>query len=108
MYTVILVTAKDEEEAQRIAVALLNERLIACANIVKDVRSLFWWDGKVDTAQEVMLVLKSKKNLFAKIARVVKSVHSYQVPEIIALPIISGDSAYLKWIDTSTRKGKKT
>jgi len=107
MHCVVLVTAKDEEEAGRIADTLLKAKLIACANIIKDVKSLFWWEGKIDNAQEVLLVLKTRRALFAKVAKTVKIVHSYNVPEIIALPIISGYNPYLKWIDASTKKGKK-
>jgi len=103
----VLVTAKDTSEAKRIAKALLEVKLIACANIIKDVQSLFFWDGKINKASEVLLVLKSKRSLFHKIVKVVKSVHSYEVPEIIALPIINGYNPYLKWIDRSTRKGRK-
>ena len=106
MYCVVLVTAKDVDEAQRIADKLLKEKLVACANIVKDVKSLFWWEGKIDVAQEVMLVLKTRRALFAKLAKTVKMVHSYNVPEIIALPIISGYNPYLKWINDSTKQRK--
>lgn len=108
MYIVVLITAKDVEEAERIAAALLKEKLIACANIIKDVHSFFWWDAKIDSAQEVLLILKSKKSLFKRIVKSVTSVHSYKVPEIIALPIIHGYNPYLKWINESTSKGKHT
>ena len=105
-YIVILITAKDVSEAERIARALLEEKLIACANIVKDVKSLFRWEGKIDAAQEVILVLKTRRALFAKLVKTVKMVHSYSVPEIIALPIVSGYNPYLKWIDDSTKQRK--
>ena len=106
MHCVVLVTAKDVDEAQRIADKLLKEKLIACANIVKDVKSLFRWEGKIDAAQEVILVLKTRRALFAKLVKTVKMVHSYNVPEIIALPIVSGYNPYLKWIDDSTKQRK--
>jgi len=107
MHCVVLVTAKDTDEAQKIADKLLKEKLVACANIVKDVKSLFWWEGKIDDAQEVILILKTRRALFAKVAKTVKMIHSYNVPEIIALPIISGYNPYLKWIDESTKARKK-
>jgi len=108
MYIVVLVTAKDKQEAKRIAAALLEEKLIACANILDGVKSLFWWEAKIDNADEVLLLLKSKKGLFNKIVRCVRMVHSYKVPEIIALPIIKGYNPYLKWIDESTRTKKRS
>ena len=107
MYCVVLITIKDVQEAKRIANRLLEEKLIACANIIKDVQSFFWWEGKIDQAQEVMLVLKTKRSLFGKLVKSVKKMHSYNVPEIIALPIVTGYNPYLKWISSSTIKGKK-
>ena len=100
-YIVVLVTAKDKKEATKIAKGLLEAKLIACANIIDGVQSLFWWQGKIDSSKEVLLVLKTKKTLFKKLSEKVKSLHSYQTPEIIALPIINGSEDYLKWIDSS-------
>ena len=103
MHIVVLVTAKDAKEARKIANGLLQDKLVACANIVAGVRSIFWWQGKIDSSKEALLVLKTKKTLFKKVAAKVKVLHSYQVPEIIALPIAAGSSDYLKWINTSVR-----
>ena len=96
---VVLVTAKDKKEASKIARGLLEAKLIACANIVEGVGSLFWWQGKIDSSKEVCLILKTKKILFKKVIAQVKSLHSYQTPEIIALPIIAGSKDYLQWLD---------
>jgi periplasmic divalent cation tolerance protein len=101
-YIVVLVTAKDKKEAGKIARGLLEAKLIACANIVEGVQSLFWWQGKIDSSKEVLLILKTKKILFKKVLSQVKSLHSYQTPEIIALPIIAGSKDYLQWLDSST------
>ena len=95
---VVFVTAKDATEAQKISEKLLNEKCAACISVIEGVRSLFWWEGKVDRADEVFMIIKSQKKLFPKIIKAVKSVHSYSVPEIIALPIIDGQKDYLKWI----------
>ncbi len=103
MYIIILITAKDKKEADKIAQALIKNKLAACVNILPGVQSLFWWQGKVDQAKEALLVVKSRKEKFAKIAKLVKSVHSYDVPEIIAIPIVSGFKPYLNWIDESIR-----
>ncbi len=100
-YIVVLVTAKDKKEAGRIARGLLRAKLIACANIIEGVQSLFWWQGKIDMSQEVLLVLKTKKILFRKVLNQVKSLHSYQTPEIIALPLVAGSEDYLAWISSS-------
>jgi periplasmic divalent cation tolerance protein len=100
-YIVIFVTAKDRHEAEKIAQGLLKAKLIACANIIEGIQSLFWWQGKVDSSQEAMLILKTKKSLFKKIVAKVKSLHTYQTPEIIAMPLVAGSWDYLKWMDSS-------
>jgi len=102
-YVVILVTAKDKKEAERIARGLLEARLIACANIIEGVQSLFWWQGKIDESREVMLMIKTKKSCFKKVSVTIKSLHSYQTPEIIALPIVEASQDYLGWINASVR-----
>ncbi len=99
---VIFVTASSEEEAQKIANGLLQKKLIACANIMSGVKSMFWWQGKIDHANEYLLILKTQRKLFPKVAKTVKSLHSYDVPEIIALPIIEGEEGYLKWLANET------
>ena len=98
---VILITTGSEEEAHRIADQLLNQRKAACVNIVPRVDSLFWWQGKLDSAQESLLVIKTKTSKLKEITELVKKVHSYEVPEVIALPIIGGNEDYLKWLDTT-------
>lgn len=103
MYIVIFVTAANKEEAGKIGNKLIELRLAACVNIINGVKSVFRWEGKPDSAEEVLLVIKSKKSKFAAIAKLVKSLHSYQVPEIIALPIIAGEKKYLEWLNDSLR-----
>jgi len=101
MYIVVLITAKNKKEANKMAAKLVEDKLVACVNLVKDIKSIFWWEGKVDKADEVLLVLKSKKSCFKRIVKTVKSLHSYTVPEIIALPILDGNKDYLDWIKES-------
>lgn len=98
-YTVLFITASNGEEAHKIAEALLNQRKVACVNIVPRVSSLFWWQGKLDSAQESLLIIKTKASLLPEIINLVKGVHSYEVPEIIALPIVGGNQDYLEWLD---------
>ncbi len=103
MHIVIFVTASNSEEAQKIADKLIESKLAACANIIDNIKSVFWWEGKPDSANETLLIIKSKKSKLSKIIQLVKSLHSYKVPEIIALPIVAGDKNYLNWIDDSLR-----
>ena len=104
MYIVILITCPNKKEAQKIAQALIAGKLAACVNIIENIQSIFWWKAKVDHARESLLIVKSGKLKLTKIIRLVKSLHSYQVPEIIALPILAGNKDYLRWIDESIRK----
>ncbi|MGD0335484.1 MAG: divalent-cation tolerance protein CutA [Candidatus Omnitrophota bacterium] len=103
MYTVILVTVPSKAEARRIARGLLKEKLAACVNIIGRVDSLFWWKGKIEQAAESLLIIKSRRSKAKKIIQAVKSMHSYEVPEIICLPIVEGHKPYLRWIDESIR-----
>jgi periplasmic divalent cation tolerance protein len=98
MLIVIFITTKNGREAKKIATKLIEEKLIACANMIKGVNSIFHWKGKVDKASEVLLILKSKKSCFPKIIKIVKKYHSYDVPEIIAMPITDGSRDYLNWV----------
>jgi len=100
-YVVVFVMVSDEKEATKIVRNLLKDRLIACANIVGPVSSLFWWKGKIDKANEFLVIMKSRKNLFKKLSERVKELHSYEVPEVIALPVIEGLPSYLNWLGTS-------
>jgi len=106
MWVIILITTGNEEEGHKIAELLVNQRKAACVNTVPKVASLFWWEGKLDSAQESLLLVKTKASLFPEIVELVKRVHSYEVPEIIALPIIAGNGDYLTWLDTSVEQGK--
>ena len=103
-YCVVFVTAGSRSEARRIARALLEQRLVACANIVPGIESHYWWEGKIDHAREWLLVMKTQRSKFRAVERAVKQLHSYQVPEIIALPLFAGQTDYLRWIDISLSK----
>jgi len=102
-YTVLFITASNGEEAHKIAEVLLNQRKVACVNIVPRVSSLFWWQDKLDSAQESLLIIKTKASLLPEIINLVKGVHSYEVPEIIALPIVGGNQDYLEWLDKEVK-----
>ena len=100
---VILITTGTDGEARRVAEALLEHRKAACVNIVPKVTSLFWWEGQMDSDQESLLIVKSKASLFDEIVSLVKEVHGYDVPEVIALPIVGGNPDYLDWIGEETQ-----
>jgi len=101
---IVLITAGNEEEAHKIAELLVNEKKAACVNILPGVDSLFWWEGKIESARESLLLVKTKASLFPEIVELVKRTHSYEVPEIIALPIVTGSEDYLKWLDTACQQ----
>ena len=103
-YIVVFVTTKDIEEASSIGQRLLEKRLVACANIVNPVQSLFWWEGKIDQGQEALMILKTQYSQFEEVTKEVKAAHSYSVPEILALPVLDGQKDYLKWVDDSIVK----
>ena len=101
-YIVVFITVKDPEEAQKVAKALLKRRQAACANIVPEVDSHFWWKDKLDATKESLLIVKTKESLLPELIKSVRRVHSYSIPEIIAIPIIGGSRDYLEWIDSET------
>jgi periplasmic divalent cation tolerance protein len=101
---VVLITASNKDEAAMIGATLVNERLAACVNIVPEIRALFFWEGKTQDAQETLLIVKSRLPLMEKIVSRVKALHSYSVPEVIALPIVAGSADYLGWLRESTRE----
>ena len=99
-FVIVLVTTKDKTEAENISQTLLKHRLIACANIIHPVTSCFVWLGKIDAAEECLIVMKSRADLFGELAQRVKELHSYQVPEVLALPIVEGSTDYLAWMSS--------
>ena len=98
----VLITCATSEQAQTIARAVVEQGLAACVNIIPQVRSLFSWENKLSEEEEVLLLVKTRRPLFRELALSVKALHSYSVPEIIALPVIAGSSSYLKWIEDVT------
>lgn len=99
---VVFITASDEEEASKISKALVEAKLAGCINIIKDIRSIYSWQGKIEDEKEVLMIAKTRKPLFDSLMKKVKELHSYTVPEIIALPIIQGSEDYLKWLKEVT------
>jgi periplasmic divalent cation tolerance protein len=100
---VVLVTVGSREEGERIAEELVTQRLAACVNIVGPITSIYRWLGTVERGQELLLIIKTRAALYGALEARVKSVHSYQNPEVIALPIRAGAAAYLDWLRGETR-----
>lgn len=98
----ILVTAGSETEAETIAKTLVEERLAACVNLVSPIRSIYRWEGKITDDREWLLMIKTQAARFAAVAARVTALHSYQVPEVLAVPIQAGAEAYLRWVRAET------
>jgi periplasmic divalent cation tolerance protein len=102
-YGVVFITTSSKKEAEEIAEALVSSGVAACANIIADIKSVFMWRGKKQTCRESLLIIKTKANKFGQLKKKVKKIHSYEVPEIIFLPIVKGDARYLNWIKEVVR-----
>ena len=105
---VVLVTAGSETEATNIARALVEQELVACVNVLPGVRSIFQWKGNVTEEREFLLVAKTVSQVFEQVATTVKSLHSYDVPEVIALPIRHGLPEYLSWVRDVTKQASQS
>lgn len=100
---VVLITAPSKDEAEKLGTMLVEKSLAACVNIISGVTSIFVWEGKPCREEETLLLIKTRKSLFQPLCEAVLGCHSYSVPEIIALPILAGSPAYLKWIEDATQ-----
>ena len=97
-FIVVYVTVGSPEEGDRLARALVEERLAACVNRIRPVQSVYRWQGKVEQSEEELLIIKTNERLFERLKKRVEELHSYSVPEIIALPILKGNESYLQWL----------
>lgn len=100
---VIFITTASIDEAEKISNALVEQKLVACSNVISPIHSIFRWQGEICKEAEVLLILKSVKTRFVEIVTEVKKLHSYQTPEIIALPIMDGSPEYLQWVTDETK-----
>jgi periplasmic divalent cation tolerance protein len=101
-YIIVFITAPNEKEAVFISRTIVGERLAACVNIIPSVRSIYSWQGRIEDGQEILLIVKTKKSLFERLQARVKELHSYEVPEIIGLPVVEGSKEYLEWLGQET------
>lgn len=102
-FIVIYCTVPDRKEGKDIAKALVGKKFAACVNIMDKMESVFSWDGKMSEEREALLIIKTKRELFDKVNALIQGMHSYNVPEVIAMPIIEADENYLKWIEYETK-----
>lgn len=102
-FAIVLVTAPDLKTARRLAAAALEARLIACANLVPRIESHYWWQGKLERASEVLLVIKTTRNRLGALEKLVLTHHPYDTPEFLVLPLTSGSERYLAWLDAGCR-----
>lgn len=102
-YQVVLVTAPDAEVGRKVAQKVLEEKLVACVNIVPQIESMYWWEGKIDSSNEVLLVMKTLTAHIKDLETAVIAAHPYDTPEFVVLPITAGSQKYLSWITDSTR-----
>lgn len=98
---VVFLTAADSEEADRLAELLISQRLAACVQILPEMKSVYRWQGQIERQKEVLVIAKTTQTKFAVLEREVRAIHSYETPEIVALPLTAGSADYLKWLRSS-------
>lgn len=96
---VVFSTCGSEEQARRIARGLVESRLAACVQVTAGIRSIYQWQGKIEEEDEVLLVIKSRRDLFRRLEAALRKMHTYEVPEVVAIPVVEGSADYLHWLD---------
>ncbi len=104
-YIQVSTTVEKKEDAETIARTLVEIRAAACAHVIGPMRSIYWWKGKVEASTEWLCMMKTRKELYGDLEAGLKAVHPYEVPEIVAVPLVTGSEQYLRWIDEETKKG---
>jgi len=97
--TQVITTTATKSDAQAIATAVVGKRLAACAQVIGPITSIYWWQGKIETAEEWLCVMKSRQGLYEALEKAIRQVHPYKVPEILAVPVVLGNQDYLEWMD---------
>ena len=104
-FAVVLVTAPDLKTARTLARAALQMRLVACANLIPQIESHYWWQGKIESSAEILLILKTQKSKLPALEKLILAKHPYDTPECLVLPLRAGNERYLKWLNQNTRFG---
>lgn len=102
-YIQIMTTVAQKEDAKALAEAVLESRLGACVQIVGPITSMYWWEDDIDKSSEYLCIIKSRQDKYHKLEQAIRAVHSYDVPEILAVPVIAGGKDYLKWLDNELK-----
>ena len=105
-YIQVYTTTENKDDAGMIAETVVKKRLAACAQVVGPITSTYWWEGAIEEAKEWFCIMKSRKDLYDKLEEAILDVHSYDVPEIVAVLIVSGNQSYLRWLDKEVDKGQ--
>jgi periplasmic divalent cation tolerance protein len=103
---VVFSACGSQDEAAQLARRLLEARLAACVNVIMQIRSYYWWKGKIEESSEWLLVVKTSRELFEQVRSVLEAAHSYELPEVLALPVVAGSPNYLAWIDRELAAGE--
>jgi periplasmic divalent cation tolerance protein len=103
-YIQVVTTTEHREDAERIARSLVEERLAACVQVTGPITSTYRWHGRIETAQEWQCWAKSRRDLYERIEQTIRRLHPYEVPEILAMPILAGSPGYLAWLEKETGK----
>ena len=103
-YIQVCTTTEKEEDAKKIAKVVIERRLGACVQIIGPIKSFYWWKEKIETAEEWLLFIKTKKELYEELEKVIKEIHPYETPEIISIPILFGSKDYLEWLNKELKK----
>lgn len=101
-YIIVLTNCNSSETASSIAETLVSNKLAACVNIVNSIESVYQWQGKIEHDKEILLIIKTRQTLFSQVEQAIQELHNYELPEVIAVPIVSGAKNYLNWIQSST------
>ena len=100
---IIYITAGSMDEAKTIGKELVSSRLAACVNIIDNMNSMYWWDGEIQDDREVIIIAKTKESLVPELIEKIKSIHSYDCPCVVSLPVLDGNKAFLEWVGKETR-----
>lgn len=101
-YIIVLTTCNSSEIASSIAESLVSNKLAACVNVINSVESIYQWQGKIEHDKEILLIIKTRKSLYSQLEQAIQELHDYELPEIIAVPIDTGEKNYLNWIQSAT------
>jgi periplasmic divalent cation tolerance protein len=105
-YIQLFTTTEKRDDAEIIAREVVKKRLASCAQVVGPIKSTYWWKEKIEQTEEWLCIMKSRSDLYDELEEAIKNIHPYEVPEIVAVPIVSGSQSYLEWLDNEVRSSR--